>query len=73
MAEGPEQGPSDYAVVVNISLQHIESMLGSADHVKGGQANLAALRCVLRFEEMIALVEPAKRVFLAIIGGKQSL
>jgi len=70
LAEELELGPGNGA---DVTLQHEVPMLCGTGHVEGVQPHLVALAGALRSEEVLAVVDPAERVVLAIKCGEREL
>lgn len=70
MAKALEFLPNELA---GIALQDVVPLLRNTHEVEGGEPHLVALRGALGAEEPIIAVEPAERIILAIVGGKEIL
>jgi hypothetical protein len=56
-----------------IALKEGEPLRCFTGHVEGGEEHLARIRHFLNAEELIAAIQPWKRVFSAIIRGEEEL
>lgn len=63
LAEGLEADPPHLA---NVALQHVVPVLRDPSHVEGGEPHPVRVTGALRAEEVVAAIEPAERIFLAV-------
>ena len=68
LAQQPELSPRRSTGIV---LEDEVPLLGCAGEVVGRQPDSVSMACLLAIEELFTFIQPAERVFFAVVGGER--